>query len=155
MSRLVLVMIGIIFLISSVNTAGGSPVGIISLNVSYAPSCVCLHLDLQNKGKAFDMYADDLPWVNSSSLFLIAINARTNELLASRRIIDDPGPEVVTVKQDQELHGDIDIYKRIPGIQQNTVNDDVVLFWSFVLRTKAGNVSGPYSGSIVIERSVG
>ena len=97
----------------------------------------------------FKVYRSTLPWGNSNSIQVAAINVR-GEVAATVWPIDDPPPpapdEPIVVASGQVLTGDFDLRSRIPDIATLRKSSDTLVVWSYTLKPVQSPAIGKASG---------
>jgi hypothetical protein len=65
-------------------------------------------------------------------MILIAVKAdAVGSELDSTSLIDDPGPDTVTVEPNETLAGSISMVERFPRFLDALTEHDIVVFWSY------------------------
>ena len=116
-----------------------------------------LNVAVTNKSaEPITIYRHSLPWVGWNSILLVAV--KTNVLgtvLEKRPLIDDPGPERVTIKPGEMLAGQILLTNRFPDLLKALKERDVIVFWSYQLQPIDTPPLQRISGHVLLSKFAG
>ena len=92
------------------------------------------------------MYEHELPWGNSRSVLVLAINPRTHEILPPATFVDDPVPLPLEIKPGEMLRGSIALDRQVQGIDDTRRSSALVVFWYYDVNDLDGSAIGSYGG---------
>lgn len=92
-----------------------------------------LKVTLTNRSiEPLTVYHHSLPWAGWNSLLLVAVKTDTpGTVIGKSQIIDDPGPDRITIKPGETLAGHISLVSRFPDLLKALEDRDVIVFWSY------------------------
>ena len=125
---------------------------VVDISLKRGVGAADLEVTLTNReDKTIKLYRSSLPWGNVYSMVIVGVELDgSNETLDSGPIIDDAGPDSVLVQPHATTVGSINLLKRLPRLQEALEKSDVVVFWSYQLKTIDGEVSERTGGSVVL-----
>lgn len=129
------------------------PLGL-SVKASLDRKALAIKMELALKpDKAVTIYESDLPWKNHDSIVIVAANLRGEPLNRSLPI-DDPGPATIEIKGQYESRGTIDLQYQFPTLADEINKRDVLIFWSYQLRSIDGVPSERVGGWFLVPKAV-
>ncbi len=133
-------------------TPAGSPVELQVAAIPDKSGQFDLHIRVQNVGQnSLPLFKAGLPWGNSRSMYLTAIQNRAP--LAAPTPIDDPVSGEVTLKPGEMLEGDINLLGRFPKLTAELKEHDVDLLWTYQVVTTDGKVLQRLGGWVLLPQS--
>jgi hypothetical protein len=116
-----------------------------------------VHVSLTNDASTpLDVYKSRLPWENRYSMILVAVEATSpHPVLKAPFPIDDPTPQRVRIESKETLKGTVDLEERFPGITRALQSHEIVLFWSYQVRSVTDDVGERLGGFAVIPAEKG
>lgn len=114
-----------------------------------------IRVSLEYSGEgSIEVYTSALPWSNFDSIILVAVEANAiGAPLPHELVIDDPAPSTVVIEPGERLHGDIDLASRFATLDKELTLHDIILFWSYEMRTVDNSVLPRVGGWIQLPRS--
>jgi hypothetical protein len=85
---------------------------------------------------------------------IVGINCKTGSVIEEVVPIDDPGPNEVideVLQPNGILSGAILLLERLPTLEENLRESDVVVFWTYKVRMLSGR-SSRQGGWVLLER---
>lgn len=92
------------------------------------------------------VFKSDLPWGNRYSMILEAVLTRGDVALEKYFPLDDPGDASIQVQPGASLRGEIDLRGRFVDAEKVFGRKEVVLFWTYQLKSQQGTAVGRVGG---------
>jgi len=113
-----------------------------------------LRLRIEYRGDVpVSVYRASLPWATVQSLLLVAVKLDALGTVIEQVFpIDDPGVDRITLHPEQVLEGDIPLQVRFPGLAAAHREWDVMIYWTYQLKTVDGMAFERVSGSVFLPK---
>jgi len=109
---------------------------------------------MQNLGKSpLEMYESHLPWGIriTTKLYAFKLNSEQTQL-EEDLYIDDPGPSTIVIEPGAVLHGAISLEWRFSSLREAIKTHDVIVFWTYVPKTKEFVPGERFGGWVVVPK---
>ena len=109
-----------------------------------------------NSDRDIKVYRHTLPWEHIYSTFMVAY-ATDNVHTEIGKVfpISDPEFDSTVIKSGTIVSGKIDLSRIFPSLNKALKKDDVMIFWSYVLKSFDGEVSKRFGGMVAIPKNPG
>lgn len=127
---------------------------IVTAEFSGSGSNEYLSFEVKNSSESdIEIYKSSLPWGNLYSATLIVCLANMDQTELKRVFyFDDPPPGSTTIKGRSEVTGQLDLGRIFPSLHESRRKDDVLVFWSYVLKSVDGKTSDRFGGMVVVPK---
>ena len=102
-------------------------------------------------GPPVEVSESSLPWgIRSNRLVIAVTSGRT--ILPENLYIDDPGPGTQRMSKGMTLRGTVDLARDFQLLADIAKRQDVIVFWSYVLKTVDGQTLPRTGGFVLIPK---
>jgi len=102
---------------------------------------------------SLSIYQSDLPWGSRYSMIIIVAKLDASGTVLDQSLyIDDPSPNVVTMKYGESLTGKISLKTRFHDILTVLKTKQVIIFWSYQLKSLNNKSTERLGGWLIIPK---
>jgi hypothetical protein len=92
-----------------------------------------------------EVFTSDLPWASDDSTTWVAVQPGRTPLEQTLPV-EDPGSDTTVIKPGAVLRGRVDLARQFESLQAKSSTGEVVVFWTYRLRTVDGRTSNRVGG---------
>ena len=111
-----------------------------------------LDFAIRNRGRdAISAFRSSLPWASRDALILVAVTTGPRpECMREIFFVQDPIPDVVRVGHGETIAGRVFLKDRFLGWREALERTDIVVFWSFQLKSSDGPPFERKAGAFIL-----